>query len=359
VVTEVTPARRLITADFPTVCGATAVVVELAQALLDDGLADPLAGVRIVLCDAGAARRPAGLLDRAAPGEILTTAAVAVVAGATLPAWVELLDRGAWSTGPGREAERVYQIRLRRPAVSNGTSSNLDWARRAVNGPAGAAAAAVEARIAELVEGWRLAPTGARRLALVTGASAEATTGFAAEAALRLHAGGAQVLHGRWEHDAGVPYRAFREALGVHADACPTAALRADVEGWTDEVAWLLPEVAARVAGSHLALTQSCVERARVVEAVGAWVGAISGRRPALLVLEDVQWAEPSSVLLLAHLWTACRRHPPMLLVTASGPRTEAVDQLLALVAHAEPGAARRIDLSGRPQPRRAPDPAR
>src|SRR5690606_2769310 len=43
-------------------------------------------------------------------------------------------------------------------------------------------------------------------------------------------------------------------------------------------------------------------ERLRLFDAVRDWLGAIAGRRPVLLVLDDLQWAERSSLLLLRHL---------------------------------------------------------
>src|SRR5690606_2274125 len=43
-------------------------------------------------------------------------------------------------------------------------------------------------------------------------------------------------------------------------------------------------------------------ERLRLFDAVADWLGAIARRRPVLLVLDDLQWADRSSLLLLRHL---------------------------------------------------------
>lgn len=295
--------RRLVSAVYHSVCDATRAALEVIAALTATGL-------RVVLCTAAADRDfPGGtalgnahrLLATAGPGQILATAPTAVVAGPTLPAGIDLLDRGLWTPGPGQEPERVYEMRVEQVDAS----SNVAWARRAVQEGTGDAAGYAEAAVA----GW----SGAGRLVAVTGGSAAQRTGVVAELALRLHAEGALVLRGGWT---GSPYGAFREAFGHYAANCGRERLWTDLEGWADEIAALLPEVGARVGGARLACA---ADGERLHDAVEAWLRALASRSPVVLVLEDAHLADGGSVSLMSHLWHACVGLP--VLVVLAGER--------------------------------------
>ena len=64
---------------------------------------------------------------------------------------------------------------------------------------------------------------GERRLVLVCGEPGIGKTRLAAELAHEARDGGATVLYGRCDDEAGVPYQPWREALGHLVDVGPTA----------------------------------------------------------------------------------------------------------------------------------------
>ena len=243
----------------------------------------------------------------AAPQQILATVSTAVMASPALPTGAELVDRGIRVLGRQQTPERIYELRSGRAGLGgdhdDDGASNLEWARRAARGPV----LGREEPLDALALAWKAALHGNRRTVLLAGEGGIGKTTVAAELALRLHADGALVLYGRWDQQALAPYQAVREALGTYAAACPTARLRADLEGWGDEITRLLPDVGARVGGVRAPLMgDPDGERMRLFEAIEAWLAGMARRRPVVLVLDDLHWADGSSRLLVEHL-----RHAP------------------------------------------------
>ena len=355
---EASPRHRVLNACFRSASDATRAAVEIAYLVIGRACPseNPLAGLRIALYTADAQedleRSPqtmvlctTNLLARAEPGQILLTAPTAVVAGPTLPPGIQLLDRGLWTPSPSAPTERIYQMSISGPEKDGIAGSNLGWARRAVHGHGDTPAADVQTVVKSVHNAWQQTLTGRAQLILLSGGRPESRIACAAEAALRLHAEGALVLYGRWVRDAQVPYRAFRDALGFYASRIGTDQLIADLEGWADKIARLLPEVGTRVGGPHLAQAASDVDRARIFEAVETWVRAIAKRTPMVVVLDDAHWAEPASVLLLAHLWHTCRRHRLTLLITGEADAGNPLNRLMDLATHIDADGVERIRL--------------
>jgi hypothetical protein len=347
------PNGRTLSALFPNVGDSTRAAVELVRTLpgtvriaLYTGVLD---GARPAAMPPVRARH---LLEHTAPGQILTTTSTAVMAGGTLPPGTALLDRGSRTLGAGDVAERTYELVVDSPdeAGDDAGASNLEWARRAVDGPA----LGLDDHLATIEGAWTDAVAGPRRMIHVSGEGGVGKTTLVAELALRLHAQGALVLYGRWDRDVATAYQAFREALGVYADGCSTNQLRADLEGWGHEIARLLPDVGARVRGLQPAVPAPYDERSRLFEAVEAWFRALTRRTPTLLVLEDMQWAEPGSLYLIDHLHQASAGQPLLVVVTLAEDlmSLEMVDALEACAAdmagHSQPGELRKIYLPGR-----------
>ncbi len=146
-----------------------------------------------------------------------------------------------------------------------------------------------EAEIAALHGAWQRAARDGRRLALVTGEPGIGKTRLVAELGGEL-AGGV-VLYGRAEEDAIVPYQPFVECLREVA--------RRDVA---------LPGEAAELAGlverspDETPRAGSPAARLRLFDSVAGALDVAGAGRPVLLILDDLHWAERSTVQLLVHL---------------------------------------------------------
>ncbi len=181
--------------------------------------------------------------------------------------------------------------------------------------------------IAALEAAWAGALAGERRVVVVAGDPGIGKTTVAAELALRAHAGGGTVLYGRWDEDGLAPYQAVREALGTYAAACPRPLLQADVGPHADELARLLPDVTARLGGVRPPLADDPdAERRRLFDAVRDWLAAVAARRPVLLMLDDLQWADRSSLLLLRHLLADPPEDPVLVVVTRRDTDVDGTD---------------------------------
>ena len=114
---------------------------------------------------------------------------------------------------------------------------------------------------------------------------------------------GFTVLHGRCEEGLAAPYQPVIEAFGPWLAACPDVALGRMVGDGGADLVHLWPELAVRldVSGNRPGQDPEA-QRWRVFQAVAALVGSLAEERPLLMVVDDLQWAEPSTLLLLAHL---------------------------------------------------------
>ena len=188
-------------------------------------------------------------------------------------------------------------------------ASNVVW----IESAASAAFVDREEELGALREAWSSARAGHRVLTMVGGEPGIGKTALTAELARLVHSDGGLVLYGRWDEHVLAPYQAFREALDDYARACPDAVLREDLAGLAEEIARLCPEPARRVGASAAPLQAAAeAERFRLFESFDTWIRRIAERRPVLLVLDDLQWADQPSLFLLQHLMRA-RRSTPLL----------------------------------------------
>jgi transcriptional regulator with XRE-family HTH domain/tetratricopeptide (TPR) repeat protein len=190
-------------------------------------------------------------------------------------------------------------------------ASNLGWLDSAVSRNF----AGRQKEFGFLREAWSRATAGHRVLTLVGGEPGIGKTALTGELARVVHADKGLVLYGRWDEHVLAPYQAFREALADYARACPEALLRQDLGGLAGEIARLCPEPAQRIGASAAEpLAAAEAERFRLFESLDTWIQRMGVRHPVLLVLDDLQWADLPSLLLLSHLMQA-RRSTPLLAV--------------------------------------------
>lgn len=160
---------------------------------------------------------------------------------------------------------------------------------------------------AALVDWWERARCGRGSLALIEGEAGIGKTRLIEEVARHAETQGAQVLYGRcYEFSSGLPYHPIAEALRGYLGTVPAASLGLQ-EVWWSEIARLLPEV--RSAHPNLpehGPVSGEAARQRLFEAVARFLaGAAAGRPhspPLCLFLDDLHWADPSTLDLLHYL---------------------------------------------------------
>jgi DNA-binding SARP family transcriptional activator len=141
------------------------------------------------------------------------------------------------------------------------------------------------------------------RIVLLAGDAGIGKTTLTAELARRVHDAGAVVLAGRSPRETVVPYQPFLEALRHWAQNAALADLRTSTREYGSELARLIPELRRR-APDLPSPTQDepDTERYRLFEAVVGLLTELSRSAPVLLVLDDLQWADRPTLLLLRHL---------------------------------------------------------
>ena len=161
-----------------------------------------------------------------------------------------------------------------------------------------------DAELKTLGEAWAAARRGRRQFVVIAGDAGLGKTRLALEFIQRV-ATEATVLVGRSDREALTPFEPFVAILQTLVRVTPPPTLRkrlAGIDG-SIELARLVPEIARRIGPARQTGTSSVEgQRYRMFEAFAQLLRATSGAAPLLLVLEDMHWADPGSVLLLRHL---------------------------------------------------------
>jgi tetratricopeptide (TPR) repeat protein len=141
------------------------------------------------------------------------------------------------------------------------------------------------------------------RIVLLVGDPGIGKTRLVAELAQHAHDRRAVVLAGRGPEEALVPYQPFLEALRHYLLNAPLAELRRSAREYGPDLARLVPELRWRAPEMPPPPPgEPETERYRLFEAVVGLLAAISASAPVLLVIDDLQWADRPTLLLLRHL---------------------------------------------------------
>ncbi|HEX3795358.1 MAG TPA: AAA family ATPase [Acidimicrobiales bacterium] len=152
----------------------------------------------------------------------------------------------------------------------------------------------------------RVASGDGREVLLVSGEAGLGKTTLVAKAARSANATGACVLFGHCEEDLATPYQLFAEALGHYVTHAAEERLLAYVEVHGSELVRLVPALAQRISDLPASkATDSDTERYLLFAAVVGLLRMASEYQPIILVLDDLQWADRASLLLLRHLAAA------------------------------------------------------
>ena len=143
------------------------------------------------------------------------------------------------------------------------------------------------------------------------------------------------------ELERDLPFSVFVDALDEYLQAIDRRRLAALEEGVLAELATIFPSLPAQADGRPVAIQQ---ERYRSQCAVRRLLEVLGQRRPLVLVLDDVHWADAASVELLDAL---LQRPPgaPVLLVLALRPRQTTELLAAALERAHRSGGLERLEL--------------
>jgi tetratricopeptide (TPR) repeat protein len=163
--------------------------------------------------------------------------------------------------------------------------------------------------------------SGARRLVVIAGEPGIGKTRLAAKLAVEARANGAVALYGRCDEGLETPFQPFVEALEQLAAATDMAGLVASLGGRAASLAALVPAIQAHVPEAAARTGDPLGERHALFDAVDATVEYASESAPVVVVLDDLHWADATSLMLLRYLARSSR--PARLLMVGTYRHTE------------------------------------
>jgi CheY-like chemotaxis protein/tetratricopeptide (TPR) repeat protein len=148
------------------------------------------------------------------------------------------------------------------------------------------------------------ASAGRGQLFLVEGEAGIGKTTLAAQIAAQAERRGLSVVWGRCAEGEGAPaYWPWTQILRSCAEGTGVEELRADCEWGANAVAQLVPEIAARLDVTGVAVGQSALEpdtaRFLMFDGIALYLRNLARKRPMLIVVDDLHRADRSSLRLL------------------------------------------------------------
>jgi class 3 adenylate cyclase/DNA-binding SARP family transcriptional activator/tetratricopeptide (TPR) repeat protein len=283
-----------------------------------------------------ALNRCARLRDTAAGGQILVSQATVELVGDDLADRAVITDLGQHQLRGVIRSERVHQIHaIVTPDAFGTVAAGTGGVQVAPLIPPPLARAARRTLIGRVAELDRLSrylsdPGHAGGVVVIAGEAGVGKTRLTAAVASMAADDGALVLYGRCDEGLGAPYQPFAEALGSYVDIAQPQKLAQQLGPSGHELGRVLPGLAERVAGLRApSSSEPETQRWLLFQATAEFLQAVAGDRRVLLVIDDLHWAEPSTLLLLRHL---ARADIEGLLVVAT-TRTAKSDALLEALA--------------------------
>ncbi|HEY0998885.1 MAG TPA: BTAD domain-containing putative transcriptional regulator, partial [Streptosporangiaceae bacterium] len=193
--------------------------------------------------------------------------------------------------------------------------------------------------------------SGARTVIVEGEAGIGKTTVLGAFARAVRDEGSAAVLYGRCQDGPAVPLEPFRSLIGHVVEHAPADVLRAHTARCGGHLVRIAPRLASRVELADrvepVGTGDDATERHLLFEAVGDLLRRLAAISPLVVVLDDVQWAEPTAVQLLRYLGRALVNAPVLLVLLARDTDERRPRELRAALAELERRPGRRICLGG------------
>jgi class 3 adenylate cyclase/tetratricopeptide (TPR) repeat protein len=147
------------------------------------------------------------------------------------------------------------------------------------------------------------AATGSGGMLFLTGAAGIGASRLASEVAVEATSKGWLVLTGRCLEQEGVPYAPFRDVLGTAVTGATSKALQEAAGEAGPLLAQLAPGLRQKVRSMGATPEVDADKlRERLFHAIFDFLTGVRGKRPLLLVLDDLQWADDATALLLRDL---------------------------------------------------------
>ena len=266
----------------------------------------------------------ARLCTLAGPGEVLASDTVANLARKI--EGVEYAERGLVELKGFADRVRVMQVvsgaepaveseeatRERNAALSSTVEQSLPIGGFLGSLPSGSLVGR-NAELARILSAVDAVGGGEGRLIMLAGEPGIGKTRLAQEVTLHLRNRSFLVAAGRcYEPQQAVPFYPFLEALAVLYAVAPSAIQSEAGRRWAD-LGQLLPE---QFASQPAAAPAGRGDQQRLFRAVTAFLQAIAEQTPLAILLDDLHWADQSSLDLLLHVARHTRSSPILLLGT-------------------------------------------
>ena len=181
------------------------------------------------------------------------------------------------------------------------------------------------AELDRLDEAWQRARSGESAVFVIAGESGIGKTSLAVQAASRYFNEGATVLFGRCAQNPVLPFEPFVEAIEFHLEGCSAAERDRLLEIAGAELSWAVPSLTAMVPALDVPpITDQ--DRRRLFDAVSKYVRGLTDDGPTVLIIDDVQWATETTLLMLGHVVHRLR-NSPMLVLLLERRRPEATSE--------------------------------
>ncbi|WP_370327995.1 BTAD domain-containing putative transcriptional regulator [Euzebya sp.] len=242
---------------------------------------------------------------------------------------------------PGPELRRLEDLVLRQdpaldpPPPATTTTSTSSAAPRAGEGARPTALAGRDDELARLRTAWTSAAGGRGGVVLVRGDAGIGKSGLVEALATTVRDGGGDVRWGRCFETEGAPVLwPWVQVIRSLADDLPADALRTATAGVAPELALVVPELKERLADlPPPEPADPSTARFRLLDAISRTVVALGARRPSLVVLEDLHWADESSLDALRLLAGTVTSAAVLVVGTHRDATTEGSDALATTLA--------------------------